>query len=58
MTADAIVPLCREHHTAFDAHRIDLLPHLTYAEQAEAVRVIGIERARERLAPSEYRRAA
>jgi 5-methylcytosine-specific restriction endonuclease McrA len=58
MTADAVIPLCRGCHTDFDAHRLDLLAHTTYAEQAEAVRVIGIERARERLAPSEYREAA
>jgi hypothetical protein len=54
MTADAIVPLCRGHHTAYDAHKLDLLEHLTYEEQSEAVRVIGIERARQRLAPSLY----
>jgi hypothetical protein len=54
MTAEAIVPLCRGHHTDYDAHKLDLLEHLTYEEQAEAVRVIGIERARQRLAPSLY----
>ena len=45
----AVVPLCRTCHTAFDSHRLDLLPFLTYEEQAEAVRVLGIERARRRL---------
>jgi len=45
----AVVPLCRTCHTAFDSHRLDLLPFLTYEEQAEAVRVVGIERARRRL---------
>jgi len=48
------VPLCRTCHTAYDRPppgqtRLDLLPFLTYEEQAEAVRVVGIERARRRL---------
>jgi hypothetical protein len=58
MNEDATVPLCRYHHTEFDAHRFDLLEHLTYAEQAEAVRILGIERARKRLAPSAYKEEA
>jgi hypothetical protein len=58
MNEDATVPLCRRHHTQFDAHQIDLLEHLTYAEQAEAVLVLGIERARKRLSPSSYKEGA
>ena len=50
-----VVPLCRDCHAATDQHRVDLLPALTYAEQAEAVRVLGIERAYRRLAPSVFR---
>lgn len=37
MTEDAIVPLCRLCHTAYDAHELDLLPYLTISEQAQAV---------------------
>lgn len=33
----AIVGLCRRHHTAYDQHRLDLLPYLTVEEQAHAV---------------------
>ena len=45
----AVIPLCRVCHTAYDSFRLDLIPFLTYEEQAEAVRVVGIERARRRL---------
>lgn len=38
---DNIIPLCREHHREYDAHRLDLLPHLTAGEQAQAVRAAG-----------------
>jgi hypothetical protein len=58
MKALDCIPLCRAHHSTFDAHRLDVLHALTYAEQAEAVRVLGIERARERFVPSEYREDA
>jgi hypothetical protein len=51
---DSTVPLCREHHTAYDAHEFDLLPYLSKDEQAEAVRIVGIERARMILTPSSY----
>lgn len=39
---DRIVPLCSERfghgcHARYDAHALDLLPHLTTAEQAQAV---------------------
>lgn len=52
-----IVPLSQEIHREFDAHKLDLLPFLTVAEQAQCVIDMGgIEPARRRLAPSEYRR--
>jgi len=38
----ATVPLCRSCHTEFDAHTLDLLPHLTRDEQAHAVRLVGM----------------
>jgi hypothetical protein len=37
-----IVTLCRTHHEAYDAGRIDLVPYLTHVEQAYAVERIGI----------------
>jgi hypothetical protein len=39
-----IVPLCLEHHHQYDhgKHGLELLPHLTYAEQAAAVSHVGI----------------
>lgn len=39
---DDIVPLCRDHHTQFDHHEIDLLPYLTVPEQTRAVSHLGI----------------
>lgn len=52
---DSIVGLCRACHTAYDSHRLDLLPCLTLAEQVQAVIDLGgIEAARMRLVPSEY----
>lgn len=52
---DAVVPLCSTIkgglgcHDAYDAHELDLLPHLTTAEQVALVRYAGsIERARDR----------
>lgn len=52
---DRIVPLCPEDHAAFDAHRLDLLGHLSIEEQLRAVADCGgIEQARRRLAPSAY----
>ena len=41
MGADNIVPLCRDCHTEYDQHRLDLLPYLTLAEQVAAVRQAG-----------------
>lgn len=52
---DSIVPLCSlikggaGHHDEYDAHRLDLLPYMTTAEQVALVRNAGtIERARRR----------
>lgn len=46
----SVVPLCRAHHTSFDAHAFDLLPYLTVSEQARAVvDAGGIEAARMRI---------
>ena len=36
-----VVPLCREHHVAYDAHELDLLPHLLPAELERAIQVAG-----------------
>ena len=47
-----IVPLCRSHHAAFDAHRFDLVPYLTREEQANAVALVGISEAMRRLTGS------
>ena len=55
---DSIVPLCERDHRSYDNFRLDILPYLTHDEQAEAVRVMGLERARRRLAPSAYVGAA
>ena len=37
-----VVPLCQRHHAAYDARELDLLPYLTFAEQAAAVVHLGI----------------
>jgi predicted restriction endonuclease len=52
--ADNILPLCRDHHQELDSHRLDILEYLTREEQAEAVRLLGLEDARQRLVPSDY----
>lgn len=44
-----IVPLCREHHDKYDRGELDLLPYLTKPEQANAVLLVGIDRALWRL---------
>lgn len=57
--ADSIVPLCKTHHLAYDAHELDLLGYLTVVEEARAVRDAGgLENARVRLCPSAYRKEA
>lgn len=53
-SADSIIPLCPEDHRLYDSLQIDLLGYLTREEEVEAVRVLGIERARRRLAPQTY----
>lgn len=47
-----VVPLCRVHHVAYDAHLLDLVPYLTREEQAAAVEHVGLVRALHRLAGS------
>lgn len=57
MDADNIIPLCLEHHQEFDRHRLDILHLCSLNEQLSTVRQLGsIERARQRLMPSEYKR--
>lgn len=57
MDADGIIPLCLDHHARFDRHEFDILELCSLEEQLYTVRVAGsIERARQRLAPSEYRK--
>lgn len=52
---EATVPLCRAHHRRFDRDRdFDLGPHLTWEEQAECVRVLGLHAAHKRLFPTEH----
>lgn len=54
---DSIVALCPPCHEDYDAHNLDLLPHLFTAEQVKAVQDYGsIELARKRLCPSAYTR--
>ncbi len=48
MDAGNIAPLCRRCHTAYDAGRLDLLPHLTREEQAFAAGLVGLAEAYER----------
>lgn len=49
---DSVVPLCRDHHTQYDAHNLDLLPHLFKPEQLRAVEDLGLSRAYQRLTSS------
>jgi len=44
-----IVPLCQRHHNDYDGRRLDLLPHLSFAEQAAAVGHVGIMAALRRI---------
>jgi len=44
-----VVPLCVVCHQLFDARRLDLLPYLSYGEQAAAVEHVGIVSALRRL---------
>lgn len=55
--ADEGIPLCLDCHTEFDRHNLDILELLTLDEQLALVRNAGsIERARQRVLPSEYRK--
>lgn len=42
---DDVVPLCTHHHRLYDAHDLELLPHLLPAEQARAALHVGLVRA-------------
>lgn len=44
-----IVPLCRPCHGRYDARKLDLLPYLDHAEQAAAVRKVGMVSALRRI---------
>lgn len=56
---DRVIPLCTRHHRLYDAHEVDCLHVLTLAEQLQAVADSGgLELARKRLAPSQYREAS
>lgn len=44
-----IVPLCRQHHSEYDQHKLELLPYLTREEQAFAVSLAGMESAYRRV---------
>lgn len=44
------VPLCREHHFAYDRHELSVLEYLSLEEQAAAVLHVGVVRALRRLA--------
>lgn len=48
-----VVPLCPEHHREYDARQLNILPYLTYEEQAAAVEHVGIARALRRLTSGE-----
>lgn len=56
---DSVVPLCRGCHDRYDGRaqpRLDLLGHLTVGEEVRAIIDLGgLELARVRLAPSQYR---
>ena len=56
---ESVIPLCVEHHRAYDAHALDILSYLYLPEQIRAVEDLGsIESARRRLCPSEFRSEA
>jgi len=48
-----VIPLCPEHHREYDGRRLDLLPFMSYEEQAAAVEHVGIVRALRRLSGGE-----
>jgi len=54
-----VIPLCSRDHYLFDAGRLDVLQYLTVEEQVHVVKVLGgIDMARRRLAPLDYRERA
>lgn len=55
---NSVVPLDAKCHRLFDARELDLLPHMSLWEQADAVGRVGLERARHRLCPSLYAEVA
>jgi hypothetical protein len=48
------IPLCRVLHEGYDRHELDILPLLTYEEQAHAVGHLGLLRALNRITGSEW----
>lgn len=56
---DLIVPLCSDIkggagcHQRYDAHELDILPYLTFEEQAAMVREVGMARAWKRATGTE-----
>lgn len=42
---DSVIPLCRGCHDKAHDHALEVLPLMNIAEQMEAVRVVGLERA-------------
>ena len=54
---DNVIPLCSHCHYGFDHSELDVQGHLTLEEQLHVVKVLGgIEQARRRLSPLDYRR--
>lgn len=53
---ESVIPLCSEHHRAYDAKALDIISYLRTPEQVRAVEDLGsIESARRRLCPLEFR---
>lgn len=48
-----VVPLCPRHHDAYDRRELDLLPYLTWEEQAAAVASCGLAGAVRRICGGE-----
>lgn len=51
----SILPLCFSCHSAYDARMLDILPNMTYEEQANAVEYVGISRAYARTTSNGFR---
>jgi hypothetical protein len=52
--ADCVIPLCRTHHRAYDEHKLDILPLLTWNEQAHAASHLGLIGALQRTTNSRW----